>query len=66
MKAWKEKQLLRYGTIVPVVRCGMHGHFLSVTFAGQKQVDGNQAWETAAEATLTLKSAAATNAVPVQ
>jgi WD40 repeat protein len=24
MKMWKEKQLLRYGPIVPVVRCAMH------------------------------------------
>jgi hypothetical protein len=65
MKAWKEKQLLRYGTIVPVVRCRMHAHYLSVTFAGQTQVNEGK-WEVAVEQALKLKQRAATNAVPAQ
>jgi WD40 repeat protein len=64
MKAWKEKQLLRYGTIVPVVRCRMHLHPLDITFAGERRVDSEQDWEKAAVQALKLKQGAGTNAVP--
>jgi WD40 repeat protein len=62
MKTWKERQLLRYGTIVPVMRCQMHAHYLSVTFAGQTQVNEGK-WEMAVEQAMKLKQGAATNAV---
>jgi hypothetical protein len=69
MKTWKERQLLRYGPVVPVVRCGWHAQSLSVTFAGERRVEseqawGEQAWEKEAEQALILKQGAATNAVP--
>ena len=62
MKQWKEKELLHYGPVVPVVRCAMHPHFLSVTFDGKRRLDPDGNWEKVEE--LKLKQRAATNAVP--
>jgi hypothetical protein len=64
MKMWKEKQLLRYGPIVPVVRCALHGCWLAITFAGERRVDREQDWEKFAEEAMKLKQGPATNAVP--
>jgi hypothetical protein len=66
MKEWKEKQLLRYGTIVPVLRCNMHAYFLDITFAGERRADNDGEWEKAVEQAMKLKQGAATNAVPSQ
>jgi len=63
MKAWKEKQLVRYGPIVPVVRCAMHEQSLDITFAGERRVE-NSGWEKAVEQALQLKPGAATNGAP--
>jgi WD40 repeat protein/serine/threonine protein kinase len=52
MKMWKEKQVARYGPVVPVVRCFMHAQVLSVTWAGERRVEVVQLWEMAAEQTL--------------
>jgi WD domain, G-beta repeat len=64
MKAWKEKQLVRYGSVVPVVRCPMHPEFLSVTYAGERQVEGVQRWEIAAEQILRQQQGTGTNSTP--
>jgi len=64
MKMWKEKQLLHYGPIVPVVRCNLHARFLSITFAGERRLDTEQVWEKVEEPK--LKQRAATNTVPAQ
>ena len=72
MKTWKERQLLRYGPVVPVVQCGWHAQSLSVTVAGERRVESQQAWgmqqdwEKEAEQALKLKQGAGTNAVPAR
>ena len=35
MKAWKTKQLARYGDIVPVLRCNKHSETLNVSYDGE-------------------------------
>ena len=62
MKEWKQKQLLHYGPVVPVVRCAMHPRYLSVTFDGKRRLDPDGSWEKVEE--LKLKQGTATNAVP--
>jgi tetratricopeptide (TPR) repeat protein len=48
MKAWKNKQLARYGTVVPLVRCAEHGAVLNITYAGEI-FEGAGQWERAVE-----------------
>ena len=48
MKTWKTRQLARYGSVVPVLRCSLHGPVLNVTFAGEL-VETPAAWEPAAD-----------------
>ena len=57
-KAWRTKQLARYGGVVPVVRCTAHGPWLSVTYDGEL-CQGPWRWETAVEARLWAKDPAA-------
>jgi serine/threonine protein kinase len=52
MQAWKEKQLARYGPIVPVVRCRLHAQALSITFGGERMKTGGGRWEDDAEKSL--------------
>jgi len=64
LKAWREKQLARYGPIVPVVRCVMHPQFLTVTFAGERRMDTQvDEWRDEAERAYREKHGAGTNAV---
>jgi eukaryotic-like serine/threonine-protein kinase len=48
MKAWKTKQLARYGGIVPVLRCWEHGETLNVSYDGNV-FESSQGWERAVD-----------------
>jgi len=64
MKTWKEKQLARYGPVVPVVRCFLHPQVLSVTWAGDRRAAVGRQWEVAAEQAMQQRQPTATNATP--
>jgi hypothetical protein len=49
MQAWKEKQLIRYGAIVPLVTCVLHQERIHVTFGGERMKSGDGRWEDEAE-----------------
>jgi hypothetical protein len=48
MKTWKTKQLGRYGPVVPVLRCSLHGTMLNVTYGGELW-ESPQSWESVAD-----------------
>jgi hypothetical protein len=48
MKAWKARQLARYGGVVPLVRCSEHRAVLNITYAGDL-VETSERWEDAAD-----------------
>jgi hypothetical protein len=48
MKAWKTKQLARYGGIVPVLRCWEHGETLNVSYDGTV-FESSQEWVNAVD-----------------
>jgi hypothetical protein len=48
MKIWKTRQLGRYGSVVPVLRCSLHGTVLNVTYGGELW-ESPQLWESAAD-----------------
>jgi eukaryotic-like serine/threonine-protein kinase len=64
MQAWKEKQLARYGPVVPVIRCRLHTQQLSITFDGQRMKNNGGRWEDEAEQKLKNQQGAGTNAAP--
>ncbi|PWT90967.1 MAG: hypothetical protein C5B56_04550, partial [Proteobacteria bacterium] len=48
MKTWKTKQLRRYGPVVPVLRCSLHGMVLNVTYGGERW-ESPSLWESVAD-----------------
>jgi hypothetical protein len=48
MKTWKTRQLGRYGPVVPVLRCSLHGTVLNVTYGGGLW-ESPQLWESVAD-----------------
>jgi serine/threonine protein kinase/WD40 repeat protein len=48
MKNWKTRQLGRYGPVVPVLRCSLHGTVLNVTYGGDLW-ESPQLWESVAD-----------------
>jgi hypothetical protein len=48
MKSWKMRQLGRYGSVVPVLRCSLHGTMLNVTYGGELW-ESPQLWESVAD-----------------
>jgi len=48
MKTWKTRQLGRYGPVVPVLRCSLHGTVLNVTYGGEL-CESPTLWESVAD-----------------
>jgi serine/threonine protein kinase/WD40 repeat protein len=58
LKTWKTRQLGRYGPVVPVLRCSLHGTVLNVTYGG-KLWESPQSWESVADVQWRAKDKAA-------
>jgi serine/threonine protein kinase/WD40 repeat protein len=48
MKTWKTRQLGRYGPVVPVLRCSLHGTVLNVSYGGELW-ESPPLWESVAD-----------------